>query len=64
MMINNFLRHWLYFELFGENFVDSLLLVGQLTYNVISTSVVNLTNYFFTIFQREVRINKAGISIM
>ncbi len=54
----------LYPEVSEENLIDGLPLVGQLTYNVISTSVVNLTNYFFTIFQREIRITKTGIFII
>ncbi len=54
----------LYPDLPEENLIDDLPLVGQVTYQVISISATNLTNYFFTIFQRQVRINKAGISIM
>jgi hypothetical protein len=47
-----------------ENLIDGLpLLGGQVQYNIISTSVINVTNVLFTVFLRNLRISGEIISL-
>ena len=46
-----------------ENLVDGLPLIGQVNYQIVATSAAALSNYFFTVFLREIRIANSGITI-
>lgn len=51
-------------EVPDDNLIDGLPLIGNVQYNIISTSVANLNNYLFTVFLREVRISGANITLI
>jgi hypothetical protein len=59
------LGKYLWPEVPEDNLIDGLPLGSeQMQYMIQSTSAVNLTNYFFTVFLREVRIGDGQITIL
>jgi hypothetical protein len=59
------LMQYLWPDVPEDNLIDGLPMgADQIQYMIQSTSLSNLTNYFFTVFQREVRIGDGQITII